>query len=349
MTTRFTRSSVRRIVIMLAFVLSLLASSLTAFGAVKYTFVDRKLSVEATSSGNIRVNGDRIVYIDKDKAGAPQVYLKSYKTGKVEQVTNDLKFKTSLQLVGDDIYYTESVKNYTEKVNVFQKNIIRYNLKTKARTELLEKPWYPSGLLVDGNYAVYSDSGTNIIDLKTLKVTELPQSQGVPRALVKGKLLMVAGQSSNGELVLYDLKTGTKKSLYKTKDNQSLYDADFNGTHAVWLTHTKSMGADGKYKYQDTYTIADLTQSKVKYKYISIPVTLDRYPIVLDLGTNYLAYTEKKNDNFIVRGYDLTKGGTFTYGTWDNKAFTTIEYFEGDELLMRDNKGKTFLRGVSAK
>jgi len=349
MFTRFAATkSTRSTIVLLIVIASLLLSALTAFGATTYTFADRKLSLVVENSGNIRVSGDRVAYIGKDKAGAPQVYLKSIKTGKIEQITNDDKYKESINIAGDDIFYYESVEKYTAKVNTFRKNLIRYNLTTKDKQEIFERPLYPEGLYIDGSYVVYkSMKNWYVIDLKLSTETKL-KSQYVPLDLINGKLLIGASQTSFKELLIMDLKTGKEIPLYSAKEGETLLDAAYNGTHVVWLKETKSVGADGKYKYQSTYTIMDRTKADAKPKIIELAKGLQVRPQPLEFGINYLAYTEMVNDKYIVRGLDLRTGSTFTYGTV-NKKKSHFLFFQGDELLMRDDQMSLFLRGVTRK
>src|SRR5690606_38275554 len=119
--------------------------TLTAFGAATYKFNDRKLSLDVKSSGNIRVSGDRIVYLEKDKSGAQQLYVKSIKTGKAEQITKDDKYKEGVRIAGDEVFYLESVEKFDAKVHTFRKNLIRYNLKTKTKEKLFKEATYPQG------------------------------------------------------------------------------------------------------------------------------------------------------------------------------------------------------------
>src|SRR5690606_25709971 len=59
--------AMRSTFVLVAIIASMLAGTLTAFGAATYAFADRKLSLAVAASGNIRVSGDRVVYLDKDK------------------------------------------------------------------------------------------------------------------------------------------------------------------------------------------------------------------------------------------------------------------------------------------
>ncbi|SDF51295.1 hypothetical protein SAMN04488542_11214 [Fontibacillus panacisegetis] len=332
---------------LLMIIASLLLAATPVFGAGTYQTKDRKVANSTQPSYNFRISGDRFVFIEKDKAGIPQVYLRSVKTGKLEQITNSNTFKTSIRIKGDDIFFLESTIPVTKNINVYRKNIIQYNLKTKETQQLLDEGDYPEYLNVDGNYLVYSTShdGYTIINLKTKQTKVLDKSYKV-MDIVDGKLL-VRQDYPDYTLSTYDIATDKVTSVVTMKDNQEFHNAAFNGKYVIWFTETQTRLDPAKKKqYLNAYTIVDLTKPNAQQKTINLSSSIHNAPNqLLSVGTNYVAWTEKVNDKHIARGMDLRTGNIFNYGDM-NKNQSNFLYFVGDELLMQDDAGNISLRSV---
>lgn len=317
-----------------------------------YVTKDRAISTSTQPEYNFRIGGGRLVYIEKDKSGIPQVYSRNIKTGKVEQVTNSNTFKTNIRLQGNEIFYFESTVPVTKNMHVYRKNIIQYNFDTKETKQLLDsKGDYPKYLEVYANYVVYSTStnGYTIIDLLNMQSKSIDKSYKV-LDIAQGKML-VRQDYPDWTLSTYDLRTDQITAVVKMKDNQKLLNATFNGKHVIWFTETKNQSeATKKIQYLYAYTIVDLTKPNAKEKTVKLSVALDNAPNqFLAMGTtNYVAWMEKVNNKYIARGMDLRTGDIFTYGDM-NKDRTKFLYFIGDEILMRDDAGKLTLHSVVKK
>ncbi|MNO37990.1 hypothetical protein D3C76_280830 [compost metagenome] len=329
---------------------SLLLAVTPVFGAGTYQTKDRKIANSTQPSYNFQISGDRFVFIEKDKAGIPQVYLKSVKTGKLEQITNSNTFKTNIRIQGNDIFFFESTVPVTKNMNVYRKNIIRYNLKTKETQQLLDKGESLEYLDIDGNYLIYSTSydGYTIINLKTKQTKVLDKSYKV-MDIADGKLL-VRQDYPDYTLSTYDIAADKITSVVTMKDNQKFHNAAFNGKYVIWFTETKNQpDPTKKIQYLNAYTIVDLTKPNAQQKTINLSSSINNAPNqLLSVGTNYAAWTEKVNDKHIVRGMDLRTGDIFNYGDM-NKNQSNFLYFVGDELLMQDDDGNISLRSVVRK
>lgn len=312
-----------------AAVIASLCMSLVASAAVTYKAQDRKTTFQAKGF-ETNIEGEQMVYVEKDKAGHSQIQYLHLKTGVRKTLTATDSFKKTPKVSKDTVVWFDKGANGSASL---EWDVFSYNLKTSETKQISIFSGAYNSLSISGNDVAWGKTDTREVLLLNLtkQEGEQPVAEGAFPLVSKGNIVYA---NADNDLVLFHIATAGKTELNLVGPGKYVTSFVYNGAYVL------AKAADGSGLTR--YLLANTATAGAKPKELTKASKKTAEYAFLELGATCGAWIEAVKGKAVVYGVNLSTGEIYLIG--QASALKKFIGYSGDEIASIDGKGTLQLR-----